>query len=164
MATLLYRLGKASYHRWGRVILAWVAALLVVLGAGLTVGGQTEEAFEIPGSESQEAFNRLEAVFPSFAGASAQVVLVAPEGARLDSPANRAVIEELAGTIEGQAGVENATTPFDEFAGEALSDDARYAFIQVGFEMSSPEVTDEMIDALLETRQIAESALSLIHI
>ena len=158
MATLLYRLGKASYHRWGRVILAWVAALLVVLGAGLTIGGQTEEAFEIPGSESQEAFNRLEAVFPSFAGASAQVVLVAPEGERLDSPTNQAIIEELAGAIEGQAGVENATTPFDEFAGEALSDDARYAFIQVGFEMSSPEVTDEMIDALLETRQIAESA------
>lgn len=158
MATLLYRLGKASYRRWGRVILAWVIALLAVLGAGLTVGGQTEEEFSIPGSESQDAFNRLEAVFPSFAGASAQVVLVAPEGTRLDSPSNREVIEQLADTIAAQPGVENATTPFDEFAGEALSDDARYAFIQVGFEMSSPEVSDDMIEALLETRPIAESA------
>ena len=158
MATLLYRLGKASYHRWGRVILAWVVALLAVLGAGLTVGGQTEEAFEIPGSESQEAFERLEAVFPSFAGASAQVVLVAPEGERLDSPANTAVIRELARTIESQEGVENVTTPFDEFAGEALSDNGRYAYIQVGFAMSSPEVSDEMIETLFSTRSIAESA------
>ena len=158
MATLLYRLGKASYHRWGRVILAWVVALLAILGAGLTVGGQTEEAFEIPGSESQEAFERLEAVFPSFAGASAQVVLVAPEGERLDSPANTAVIRELARTIESQEGVENVTTPFDEFAGEALSDNGRYAYIQVGFAMSSPEVSDEMIETLFSTRSIAESA------
>ena len=158
MATLLYSLGKASYHRWGRVILAWVVALLAVLGAGLTVGGQTEEAFEIPGSESQEAFERLEAVFPSFAGASAQVVLVAPEGERLDSPANTAVIRELARTIESQEGVENVTTPFDEFAGEALSDNGRYAYIQVGFAMSSPEVSDEMIETLFSTRSIAESA------
>ena len=158
MATLLYRLGKASYRRWGRVIVAWVVALLAVLGAGLTVGGQTEEAFEIPGSESQEAFERLEAVFPSFAGASAQVVLVAPEGERLDSPANTAVIRELARTIESQEGVENVTTPFDEFAGEALSDNGRYAYIQVGFAMSSPEVSDEMIETLFSTRSIAESA------
>ncbi len=158
MATLLYRLGKASYHRWGRVILAWVVALLAVLGAGLTVGGQTEEAFEIPGSESQNAFNRLEAVFPSFAGASAQVVLVAPDGERLDSAANRAVIQELSETFETQPGVNNATTPFDEFAGEALSDDGRYAFIQVGFTMSSPEVTDDMVENLLSTRPIAEAA------
>jgi len=158
VATLLYRLGKASYHRWGRVIVAWVVALLAVLGAGLTVGGQTEESFEIPGSESQEAFERLEAVFPTFAGASAQVVLVAPQGERLDSPANTAVIRELARTIETQEGVENVTTPFDEFADEALSDDARYAYIQVGFEMSSPEVSDEMIETLFSTRSIAESA------
>ena len=158
MATLLYRLGKASYHRWGRVIVAWVVALLVVLGAGLTIGGQTEEAFEIPGSESQEAFQRLEAVFPTFAGASAQVVLVAAEGERLDSPANRNVIRELSRTIEAQEGVENVTTPFDEFAGEALTDDGRYAYLQVGFEMSSPEVTDEMIATLFSTRPIAESA------
>ena len=158
MATLLYRLGKASYHRWGRVIVAWVVALLAVLGAGLTVGGQTEESFEIPGSESQEAFERLEAVFPTFAGASAQVVLVAPQDERLDSPANTAVIRELARTIETQEGVENVTTPFDEFADEALSDDARYAYIQVGFEMSSPEVSDEMIETLFSTRSIAESA------
>jgi RND superfamily putative drug exporter len=158
VATLLYRLGKASYHRWGRVIVAWVVALLAVLGAGLTIGGQTEEAFDIPGSESQEAFERLEAVFPSFAGASAQVVLVAPEGERLDSPANRDVILELSATIEGQPGVANVTTPFDEFAGEALSEDGRYAYIQVGFDMSSPEVTDEMIQTLFSTRSVAESA------
>ena len=157
MATLLYRLGKASYRNATRVIGAWILAFLAVLAAGVTIGGQTEEAFDIPGSESQDAYNRLEAVFPTFAGASAQVVLVAPEGQRLDSAQNKAVLEDLATAIEAGPGVDNAMTPFDEFASESLSDDGRYGYIQVRFEMPTPEVTDEMIESLIATRSLAEN-------
>ena len=158
MATLLYRLGKVSYQNAGRVIISWVLAMLAVMGVGLGLGGQTEETFEIPGSESQEAYNRLEAVFPTFAGASAQVVLVAPVGERLDSANNSAVIEELAQALERGEGVDSATTPFDEFAGDALSDDGRYAIVQVRFDRASPAVTDDMVEELLATRSIAEDA------
>jgi RND superfamily putative drug exporter len=157
MATLLYRLGKSSYNNAGRVIAAWLVAMLAILAAGITLGGQTEDTFEIPGSESQNAFNRLEAVFPTFAGAAAQVVLVAPEGERIDSPANRILIDDLAREIEQGEGVDGATTPFDEFAGNALSDDGRYALIQVRFEMATPAVTDEMVEHLISTRSIAEA-------
>jgi len=68
MATLLYRLGKASYTNAGRVLIAWIMALLVLGGGGIAFSGQTNEEFRIPGSESQAAFDRLEAVFPSFGG------------------------------------------------------------------------------------------------
>ena len=158
MATFLYRLGKASYRHWGRVFVIWLLAMIGVLGAGVTLGGQTEDTFEIPGSESQDAYNRLEAVFPSFAGASSQVVLVAPPGERLDSASNRALIAEIAETIEDGAGIDGVTTPFDEFAGRALSDDARYAIVQVRFDRPTPAVTDEMIEELVSTRSIAEDA------
>ena len=158
MATFLYRLGKASYQNAGRVIITWALAMLAVLGVGLGLGGQTEETFEIPGSESQEAYNRLEAVFPTFAGASSQVVLVAPEGERLDSADNTAVIEELAQALERGEGVDSATTPFDEFAGDTLSDDGRYAIVQVRFDRATPAVTDAMVEELLATRSIAEDA------
>lgn len=158
MATLLYRLGKASYKNAGRVVIAWVLAMFAVIGVGFSLGGQTEETFEIPGSESQEAYNRLEAVFPTFAGASSQVVLVAPEGERLDSATNRAVIDELAQALESGEGVDSVTTPFDEFAGDALSDDARYAIVQVRFDGPTPSVTDEMVEELLSTRSIAEES------
>jgi putative drug exporter of the RND superfamily len=158
VATLLYRLGKASYRNAGRVIIVWVVAMLAFLGTGVALGGQTEDTFEIPGSESQEAYNRLEAVFPTFAGASAQVVLVAPEGERLDSAQNRALMDVLAETIEEGEGIDNATTPFDEFAGDTLSEDGRYALIQVRYKMATPAVTDAMVEDLVSTRSIAEDA------
>ena len=154
MATFLYRLGKASYRNAGRVLALWVVAMVALLGVGVGFGGQTDEDFRIPGSESQTAFNRLNAVFPTFAGASAQAVLVAPEGDRLDTAENTALIEEMTRTLSRSSGVDDAVSPFDEFAGRALSDDGRYGFIQVRFSISQPEVTDSMLDELLETREI----------
>ncbi|MSZ08363.1 MAG: MMPL family transporter, partial [Actinobacteria bacterium] len=154
MATFLYRLGKASYQNAGRVLALWVLAMVSLLGLGVGLGGQTDEDFRIPGSESQTAFNRLNAVFPTFAGASAQAVLVAPEGDRLDSAGNIELIEAMTETLSTSSGVDDAVSPFDEFAGRALSDDGRYGFIQIRFSISQPEVTDEMLEELLESREI----------
>ena len=154
MATLLYRLGKASFQNARRVLLAWLVGLMAIAGLGLTIGGQTNEDFNIPGSESQVAFERLEAVFPSFAGASVQAVIVAPEGERLDSDENRVVLEQLTQALRASPGVETATGPFDEFAGRAISDDARYAFIQVQFDRIDVEVSDEMLASLVATKEL----------
>lgn len=154
MATFLYRLGKASYQNAGRVLAAWLVAMVALLGAGLVFGGQTDDDFRIPGSEAQIAFERLNAVFPTFAGASAQAVLVAPEGERLDSPENTALIEAMTERLSRSSGVDEAVSPFDEFAGRALSDDGRYAFIQIRFAVSQPNVTDEMLEELLESREV----------
>jgi RND superfamily putative drug exporter len=158
MATLLYRLGKASYQKAGWVLAAWLLTLVAVAGSGIAFGGQTDEQFRIPGSESQEAFDRLEAVFPTFAGASAQAVMYSPEGTRLDTPENRDYIEQLTAVLDRSPGVDGAVSPFDEFAGEAVSDDGRYAIIQIRFDRPTPEVTEEMVTALLESRSVIDSS------
>ena len=158
MAIFLYRLGKASYRRAGRVLLAWLAALVAIGGVGFGFAGQTDEEFRIPGSESQEAFDRLEAVFPAFAGASAQAVLVAPDGERLDQAEYRSLIIRLTGAIDRLDGVEEAVHPFEEFAEQALSADASTAFIQIQFDAAAPEVPDELLDSLLATRSVVEGS------
>ena len=133
------------------VVSSWLIAMVVIGGGGVWFAGATQESFEIPGSESQIAFDRLEAVFPTFAGASAQAVLATTNQERLDSPENRAWLELLTEEIEKSPGVEAAVSPFDEFAGRALSDDGQTGYIQVRFEMTTPEVTDEMVEALIAT-------------
>jgi putative drug exporter of the RND superfamily len=162
MATFLYKLGKASFRHAPRVIAAWIVAMVVFLGLGITLGGNTQEQFRIPGRESQLAFDRLDAVFPTFAGAAAQAVLVAPVGDRLDSDANTILIERLTQALSASSGVDDAVSPFDEFAGRALTDDGRYGFIQIRFEVTQPEVTDAMLDELTATRDVvAGSGLEL---
>ena len=158
MATFLYRLGKASYERAGRVLFAWLIGLVAIAGGGFSLAGATDEEFRIPGSESQEAFDRLEAVFPTFAGASAQAVIVAPDGERLDDRDNRLAIIRLTSTIDRLEGIEEAVHPFEEFAGEALSDDGSTAYVQIQFESAAPEVTEELLDELVATRDLIENA------
>jgi RND superfamily putative drug exporter len=158
VATLLYRLGRFAYRRAGLVIGAWLLALAAVLGGGFALGGQMQESFAIPGTESQSALDRLESVFPQVAGASAQVVSVAPEGASVSDPDHRAAIEEMAAAIRGIKGINSVVTPFDEYAGNAISDDGRIAKTQIQFDTGSAEVTDAQLEELTATAGIGEDA------
>ena len=156
MATLLYRLGRFSYRRPWRVIGVWVLLLATTLGLGVGLGGQSQESFAIPGTESQEALDRLEAVFPSVAGASATAVVVAPDGdSVIDS---EATIERLVSAIDRIDGIDSALSPFSEYAGNAITDDESMALIRVQFDGPSSDVTDATIAELLDTASIGEDA------
>lgn len=156
MATLLYRLGRFSYRRPWRVIGVWVLLLATTLGLGIGLGGQSQESFAIPGTESQEALDRLEAVFPSVAGASATAVVVAADGDSVTD--SEATIERLVSAIDRIDGVDSALSPFSEFAGNAITDDESMALIRVQFDGPSSDVTDATIAELLDTASIGEDA------
>ena len=87
MATLLYRLGRFSFRHPWRMLAVWLILMIGILGGGIALGGKTNDSFAIPGTQSQNAIDRLEAVFPSAAGASAQIVVEVPKGASVESRA-----------------------------------------------------------------------------
>ena len=158
MATLLYRLGRFSFRRPWRVIGVWFILLAALLGGGIALGGQSQESFVIPGTESQEALDRLEAVFPEVAGASAEAVYVAPEGASASDPAYQAAIERMATAIARIDGINSVTTPFDEYAGKQLSDDGSMAITRIQFDGSAATVSDTTLAELTATAAVAEDA------
>nr|WP_221234279.1 MMPL family transporter [Terrimesophilobacter mesophilus] len=155
---MLYRLGRYSFRRPWRVIGVWLVLLVAILGGGIALGGQSQEAFAIPGTESQNALDRLEAVFPQVAGASAEAVYVAPDGASVSSPAFTASISQMATAMEDIPGINSVTTPFDEYAGKQLSDDGTMAITRIQFDEVSSSVTDATLTALKKTASIAEDA------
>jgi len=158
MATLLYRIGRFSYRRPWRVIGVWMLLLVGILGGGFALGGQTQESFAIPGTESQNALDRLEAVFPSVAGASAQVVVVVPDGDSVTDTKYTAAIEEIADAAADIDGVDSVVSPFSEYAGEAVSDDESMAILRVQFDGPVSDVTDATLDELKDTASIAADA------
>jgi RND superfamily putative drug exporter len=158
MAILLHRLGLSAYRRPWRVIVTWLLALGAVLGLGVGLGGQMQESFAIPGTESQKAIDKLEAVFPQASGGSAQVVLQAPDGERVGDEDHRAAIQKLAEALEDVDGVVAVTSPFSEYSTDALSDDGRLGITQVQFEDPSDEVTDATIAEVLATAPSGEGS------
>jgi RND superfamily putative drug exporter len=154
VATLLYRLGRFSYRRAWTVIAAWAVILIAVVGLSVGLGGKTEESFAIPGTESQQALDRLTAVFPSVAGASAQIVNVVPEGESVDDKKYTDAIEAQVDAVGKLDGIDTVISPFNEYAGNATSDDNEMALTKVQFSGPSTDVTDKMLDELTATASI----------
>ncbi|CAL9346486.1 MMPL family transporter [Streptomyces sp. enrichment culture] len=140
MATLLYRLGRFSFRNRGRIAAVWLL-LLTLLGVGAaTLMGPTSDKFSMPGTESQRALDNLDRQFPQAGGATGTIVVAAPEGTKL-APAAVAPVVKEASRIDG------VTAAMDPFQTGSVSQDGRYALIQVQFDKAADEVTDKQKSA-----------------
>src|SRR5919109_1844738 len=55
MTRRLTRLADIAYRRRGRMVLAWIAAAIVIIGVGSALAGEYEADYDTPGSESEAA-------------------------------------------------------------------------------------------------------------
>ncbi len=154
MSAFLYRLGRACFRAPGRVLAAWLALLAVFGVLALTVGGSYDDAFTIPGSSSEKALETLEVTFPEAADASATIVIGAPPGSRVDTEANKRIIEDyLAGLEDDLPFVKGTQSPFSEFIDGLVSDDASHALARVRVEGTVSTFTDEQRAELVAAAQ-----------
>ncbi len=148
MAVLLSRLGTFSARHRFAVLAVW---LLVLVGGGVgavTLSGATSTSFSIPGQESTTALERIEEQFGGGAGgATARVVVVAPEGGTLTTPENAAAVTGLVGTLTELPGVTSATNPLDP-AQPAVNPELTTAYSTVSYDAQPGEVTPEEQEAL----------------
>ncbi|GAA0626703.1 MMPL family transporter [Kutzneria viridogrisea] len=139
MSSFLYRLGRAAVRARGLVLALWLV-LLALTGTGALLFNQgTDDAFAIPGSQSQEALDHLKHVFPQVSGTSAQVVLVMPDGQRVDSPRTRAAVADAVAKLKQVNQVAMAIDPFGQDVHGAVSADGRAALIAVPFDVQLAE-------------------------
>jgi putative drug exporter of the RND superfamily len=85
MTRALARLADLAYRRRGRMVLAWIAALVVIIGVGSSMAGEYNADYNTPGSESKAASELTEQRFGGYSGQEIYVVWKDPDGAR--SPA-----------------------------------------------------------------------------
>ncbi|MBG0824153.1 MMPL family transporter [Planomonospora sp. ID91781] len=153
MATLLYRLGRASFRRRRLVLALWLAVLAALGGSAAAFMGPMASNFSMPGTEAQRALDTLAEEFPQASGATGTIVVAAPEGRQLASPQDRATLQALVKEASALPGVLAALDPFQT---KALSPDGRYALIQVQFAARGDEVTDAQRDAYAKVGAAAE--------
>jgi putative drug exporter of the RND superfamily len=82
MTRSLARLADIAYRRRGRVVLAWIAATIVIIGLGSSLKGEYEADYNTPGSESKAASDLTEREFGGYSGQEVYVVWRDPSGAR----------------------------------------------------------------------------------
>ncbi|GAA3465052.1 MMPL family transporter [Saccharothrix longispora] len=157
MARLLYRLGFGAHRRRLAVVLLW---LLVLAGTGvgaLTLAGPTSNSFSIPGQESTTALDKIKEQFGSGGGATARVVLKAPDGQQLTTPENAQRIGELVAELGTLPGVSSASNPLDPRA-PSVNPAQDTAYSTVTFDAKAGDVTGEQRTALLDAVADARAA------
>ncbi|MEV5612725.1 MMPL family transporter [Streptomyces sp. NPDC052225] len=157
MATFLYKLGRLSFRRRRYVALLWVLLLGGIGYASSAAPAPPADSFSMPGTESQKAFDLLEQKFPaaSAEGATARVVIRAPEGEKLTDPAQKTDVKKLVTALGDGPEVASVADPYKA---NAVSKDGTTAYASVTYKVAGTELSDEAHEALTKATDDARAA------
>ncbi|MBB1160139.1 MULTISPECIES: MMPL family transporter [Amycolatopsis] len=157
MAPFLYRLGRLSFRRRALVAAVWALVLAAVGAGALTLSGKLSDSVTIPGTESQQAIDRLAEHFPQAAagGGTARVAIAAPDGHKVTDPAGQAAVESVVGKLKSAPKVAAVVDPFQA---KSVSPDGRVALAQVSYQVKGFELSDSDRQALLATGDHAKQS------
>lgn len=123
MSSALYSLGRWAVGARRLVLAAWIGILVLAGALAGLVGQGLDDEVTIPGTESQAALDRLATTFPQVSGATAQVVVVAPDGSTIEDDAVRGPVEDAVTALGDVDGVAAVTSPYDDTMTASISDD-----------------------------------------
>ncbi|MET9539592.1 MMPL family transporter [Streptomyces sp. NPDC006553] len=164
MATFLSKLGRLAFRRKGVTLLLWLLAFVGMGVAASSAPTPPADTFSMPGTESQEAFDLLTEKFPdaSVDGATARIVVRAPEGTKITTPSTRSEVERLVTELGASSPqVVGVAAPYRSPA-VSISEDGTTAYMVVTYKVPAPEVDDKAHDALdAATEQAREAGLTV---
>lgn len=159
MSSLLYSLGRWAFRTRKTVIAIWIILLALAGGSALLFNQGTDNGVSIPGTESQEALDRLSTTFPQVSGASAQIVVVAPSGSTVEDDAIREPVEDALSSLDDLTQVDTAQSPYDDTIDGSISDDDRAAIITIQFDGPAGDITQTTRDDVTDVEATLADAL-----
>jgi RND superfamily putative drug exporter len=150
---MLGRLVTWSHDRRRRVVALWLAALVAATVASGVAGGDTEVDFTVPGSDSAEAVELLRDRFPEFAGATADVVYTADDGAK-DGATRPDVVERIDELRARLAGVPHVV------AAEPgpIAPDGSVGVVRLRFDVAGERLPSSSVEQVMDLAGDAQAA------
>ena len=144
MTRQLTRLADFTYRRRGTVVLAWIGAMIVLIGLGSALKGEYEADYNTPGSESKAASDLTEREFGGYSGQEVYVVWKDPNGA--DSPAAKKRVNAFLAEAEDVNHIDPATKT-------RVSDDGTIATTTLPMTVPGWEMTKEDGEQLVDAAE-----------
>ncbi|AWB92267.1 MMPL family transporter [Aeromicrobium chenweiae] len=151
MSRFLSRVGAFSAGH--RLIVAGAWSTLIAIFVVMTISGAkfSDSPFSIDGAESTTALATMDRAFPAAPGPETgelMLVIEAPDGASLEDPSQRALVEAAVAGAREQAGVTSASDPYDADR-PFVSDDGSVAVstLAVGIETDQAALEADLREA-----------------
>ncbi|HEY0247018.1 MAG TPA: MMPL family transporter [Gryllotalpicola sp.] len=150
MASVLYAMGRwITRFRWV-VVLGWILLLVLVAGGAALFNKGTSNDISIPGTEAQQALDELSTTFPQVSGASAQLIVVAPDGSQITDASFKSAVDDEASALAKLPGVSSAASPFATDGG-LVAKDGQAGIISIQMSEGETKVTQAEKDALTQS-------------
>ncbi len=151
---MLKRITSWSFRHRRIVVVAWIAILVAINLAAMTLGGENKQEFMSPGTDSKAAIDLLDERFPAQAGDTISIVV--HDDAGVMSPGVRAVAEPFVERVREMPHIVGAIAPWDPGGGSQVSGDGKTGYATVQLDSTSAafpiEVAAEMIDLAADAR------------
>ncbi len=144
MSSFLYELGRTAFRRRKTFIAVWIAIFVLIAAFVGIFSKSFSDNFSLPGSESQEALDSMDVTFPEASGATASIIVVAPDGKRVTDEPYRKVIDDATDKVDDLGHVEQATSPFDKNIKGNVSKGDRAARINIQYDDEYQNLPDSV--------------------
>jgi uncharacterized membrane protein YdfJ with MMPL/SSD domain len=124
------RMGRWSANHWKTAVFGWLAFVVASVVIGGQVGTKYLEDNDLAVGEAATATKMIEAGFPQADDEQGEIVLIQSKTLTADDPAFKAVIEDVAKTVEGFPEARKIDTPLDVGHADLVSDDRHSAMVQ----------------------------------
>jgi RND superfamily putative drug exporter len=129
------------------VIVSWIVALIACGMLSGSVGADFSENFQLPASDSKDAFDLLETRFPAQSGDTATIAFKADDGVR--NPAVRRKMERVFAEAEDLPHVSEVASPYEGGGAAAISDDGKIAYATVQYDVLNSEIEKSDVRRLI---------------
>ena len=157
MPRLLHRLGLFAAHKKWVVLLGWLLVLIVVGALVKSVGANTSNNLELPGTDSQAATDVLAERFPPQQNGKNPIVFHTKTGKVTDSK-NKQAIEGSFKRMEALPETNSATSPFSQEGQAQISKDKQTAFLTVLLNIGSEDLTEDIAQSYLDAAEPGRKA------
>ena len=162
MSSFLYRLARSAYGHRRLVLGLWLLAAIAAIVIAQASGGQTNDTFSIPGTESQNAAAVLTSKLPAFSGGSTTIVFATANAAgtgtgtaKVTDAADKTAIDSAMASLKSIPQVSVVTTPF---ASKLISPSGTIALGTVQWSVPATSVTDASLNAVTAAMKPAQAA------
>jgi RND superfamily putative drug exporter len=151
----LYRLARWCFRHRRSVLAAWLVVVAVVAVLSVIGHGSENDNITIPGTESQNVVNLLQAKIPAFSGAQTQVVLASNGQQSVTSSAYAAATQSAIGQMAKVPQVAQVISPSQA---KLISPDGKVAIVTVLWNTPAANVKDSSLSALQSAAKPAQQA------
>ena len=144
------RMGAWSAAHWKTAVFGWLACVVVLFAVGGQIIGLKQIDLNDAGvGQSHKADQVLKNAFPERAPQN-EYVLIESKGQTANSPAFRATVADVLGSVKSNPAIKNLDSPYDRRNASLISDDRHAAMVQWEMRGDADEA-EKKIDGLSAT-------------